>query len=209
MPWHVVIYLKADRYAFKGMVADTLEMSKELTSNDIGGDCEKSMVKVAGGDISALSQLYGCLKKPVFLLAYSIVGNYPLAEDITQETFLRVNDKASLYRTGTNPKAWIFTIARNLSLSAVRSRGREELSDDEPPQAGTDLEDIAVYDADFTRAISVLDNDERNIVILKIAASLKHREISKIMGISVGDTRVRYFRALKKLKNYYGDKGAK
>jgi RNA polymerase sigma factor (sigma-70 family) len=198
--------LKAGRHAFKGMVTNAVYMTEALGKGNFNDDCERSVAKIANGDISALSQLYGCLRRPVFLLAYSIIGDCSLAEDVTQETFLHVNDKASAYHPGTNPKAWIFTIARNLALNEVRSRGREKLSDDEPLQTAANIEDIAIYDADFTRAVSVLNGDERNIVILRIAASMKHREIARIMGISTGDVRVRYFRALKKLRNYYQDK---
>ncbi len=183
-----------------------MENAESLTGN-FNADCEKSVFKVANGDISALSQLYGCLKKPVFLLAYSITGDYSLAQDVMQETFLRVNEKASTYRGGTSPKAWILEIARNLSLNCIKKRGREELSADEPVIKSANAEDKAVADADFTRAVAVLDSDERNIVVMKISGSLKHSEIARIMGISVGDTRIRYWRALKKLKGYYGANG--
>jgi RNA polymerase sigma factor (sigma-70 family) len=204
-----VLNLKHSRHALKGMVTELLDISEALDNDKLKKACEVSVAKVAHGDISALSQLYSCLKRPVFLLAYSVVSDYSLAEDVTQETFLRISEKASTYRPGTNPKAWIFTIARNLALTALRGRKCEQLSEEQPLQTGESIEDIAVTDADFSRAIAVLDSDERNIVILKIVASMKHKEIAQIMGISTGDARVRYFRALKKFKSYYEGRNGK
>lgn len=188
------------------MVTIAVEGSKELYNDNFYMRCEKSVSQIADGDISALTQLYNCLKRPVFMLAYSIVADYPLAEDITQETFLRVNDKASAYHPGTNPKAWIFKIARNLAIDAIRSRSREDLHEVEPERESENIEDIVVGGDGFSRAMTNLDSTERDIVVLKIGASLKHSEIAKIIGISTGNVRIRYFRALKKLKSYYEDK---
>lgn len=191
-----------------------METADDLGTHRVDSDCEASVTTVAGGDIAGLSQLYGCLRKPVFLLAYSILGDYALAEDIMQETFLRVNEKAATYRAGSNPKAWVLSIARSVALNARKSRIRENLCEDTTngmvTGTATDLfantvENKAVLNADFTRALTCLDEQERGIIILKIGGNLKHSEIAEILGITTGDARVRYFRALKKLKRYYGE----
>ena len=172
-----------------------------------GGDpvCDQSVRRVAKGELAALTQLYAALKRPIFLLAYSILHDYALAEDVTQETFLHITEKAASYRPGTKAKAWVFTIARNLALSAVRGRKKEDLSDTPPENTAVQQgpQEAAEANAGFARAIAVLEPDERSIVILRIEAGLPHREIAKMLGISYADARVRYFRALKKLKRYY------
>lgn len=165
---------------------------------------EASVTELAGGKISGLASLYEAMKKPVFLLAYSILEDYSLAEDAMQETFLRVNAKAGTYQKDTNPKAWVFSVARSVALNMQKARGREKLCADPPDTTTTDsVENRAILDADFTRAVAVLDEKERGIIILKIGANLRHTEIAKILGITPGDARIRYFRALKKLKAYY------
>jgi RNA polymerase sigma-70 factor, ECF subfamily len=179
-----------------------MEHADSFGTGDLSGNCEKSIYKVADGDISELTQIYGCFKRPVFLIAYSIVKDYALAEDVMQETFLRVSEKASTYRGG-NSKSWVLEIARNIALNCVKKRNWETISADESESMSPSVEDAAVAEADFTRAITVLDEVERSIVILHLAGSLKHTEIAHILGIMPGDVRIRYFRALKKLKAYY------
>jgi RNA polymerase sigma factor, sigma-70 family len=192
----------SENIPFDGLSGEGSEKEKSSLA------CEKSLARMVDGNVAALSQLYTTLKRPVFLLAYSILQDYALAEDVTQETFLHITEKAASYRPGTNPKAWIFTIARNLALSVLRARKKEDLSDaqlshtrEEPIHRGP--EDSAEANAGFARAIAELAPDERSIVILRIEAALPHRDIARILGISYADARVRYFRALKKLKAYY------
>jgi RNA polymerase sigma-70 factor, ECF subfamily len=181
-------------------------------AGDTAHDCAvgKPAKKTADGDSAAFTQLYECLKRPVFLLAYSILQDYALAEDATQETFLRAAEKADTFRPGTNPKAWIFTIARNLAIDLLRKRKKEAPLDSLPEAAQQSPENSAAAVAEATdglaRALAVLEPHERDLVILRIEAELPHRDIAKILGISAVDARVRYFRALKKLKKYYEKK---
>lgn len=163
-----------------------------------------SLGRIASGDVSALHQLYENLKRPVFLLAFSILRDYALAEDVMQDTFLTVTEKAIAYHKNTNPKAWVLTITRNLSLNLLKNRRRES------PNADTmehglvkDSGQEPFYAAEFSQTLGQLEEPERTIVTLRIVCGLRHAEIAKIVGLSAGDTRVRYTRALKKLKIYY------
>jgi RNA polymerase sigma-70 factor (ECF subfamily) len=162
----------------------------------------KSMSRIAYGDVLALDALYKDLKKPVFMLALSILRDYPSAEDIMQETFLKVNEKADTYTAGTNPKAWVLTIARNLALNTIKKRSRETLTLEELGETAAD-ENGLLDGNDFTHTMRQLDEPERSIVTLRIVCGLRHAEIAKIVGLTANDTRVRYSRALKKLKKYY------
>jgi RNA polymerase sigma-70 factor (ECF subfamily) len=163
-----------------------------------------SLNRIACGDVSALDLLYKNLKRPVFLLAFSILRDYALAEDVMQDTFLKVNEKAVTYNKGTNSKAWVLTIARNLSLNLLKKRSRETLNPDALEQdRSTDAGQEALNAMEFSRTLGQLEEPERTIVTLRIVCGLRHAEIAKIVGLSAGDTRVHYSRALKKLKAYY------
>ena len=160
-----------------------------------------SISHIAYGDVTALDLLYKSLKKPVFLLALSILRDYQAAEDVMQDTFLKVSEKAETYVRGTNPKAWVLTIARNLALNSLKKHSHETLTLEE-------LSETAVGEgppdsSDFTRTMQQLDEPDRSIVTLRVVCGLRHAEIAKVVGLSAGDTRVRYSRALKKLKKYY------
>ena len=74
------------------------------------------MKKVAEGDNDAFAQLYGAAARGVLAFAYSYLRNYADAEDVTEEVFFTVKKKAYLYRAGTDARAWLFQIAKNLSL---------------------------------------------------------------------------------------------
>lgn len=80
------------------------------------------MKKVADGDNEAFARLYDEVKKGVFAFAYSYLRCAADAEDVTEEVFFAVKRKAYLYRPGTDARAWIFQIAKNLSLDELRRR---------------------------------------------------------------------------------------
>lgn len=82
------------------------------------------MKKVADGDNEAFARLYDEVKKGVFAFAYSYLRCAADAEDVTEEVFFAVKRKAYLYRPGTDARAWIFQIAKNLSLDELRRRKR-------------------------------------------------------------------------------------
>ena len=74
------------------------------------------------GDMSAFEELVNRYKRPVFSLVYRMVGQYQEAEDITQEVFINVYEK--LYQFDSNRKfsPWIYRIATNASISALRKK---------------------------------------------------------------------------------------
>nr|WP_280521300.1 RNA polymerase sigma factor [Paenibacillus mangrovi] len=82
---------------------------------------DEALDSIVSGKIDSLQTIYKELRIPVYGLALSILQNKSWAEEIMQETFVRVYEKASNYRHGTNPKAWIISIARNLSYELLRS----------------------------------------------------------------------------------------
>lgn len=191
-------------------------MQNEESLGIIGLSADRSVSRLAEGDVGALSQLYSLLRRPVFLLALSILGDHALAEDVMQETFLKINEHAGSYRPGTNPKAWVLAITRNLALNMLRRRSREQPGDDlleslpcaeggsASPAVGTGAGD-ADDRLDFARTMAQLGEPERSIVTMRVVCGLRHREIAKILGCAPGDVRVRYSRALKKLRSYYGN----
>lgn len=167
---------------------------------------ETSVSRLQKGDLGGLEALYTSLRKPVFLLSYAILENYALAEDAAQETFLRVHDKASTYRPGSNPKAWVMSVARSVALNLRRKGKIEEPSEypeTNPSALPRSMEETAVLNADFTRALQCLEEPEKIVVILRIGCGLRHSESARVLGIKQGDARMRYSRALKKLKAYY------
>ena len=89
---------------------------------------ETQIKQIANGDLEAMEPVYNRTKAAVYGLALSIVRNSQDAEDIMQETYIRVYEAATTYRPQGKPMAWLLRIARNLSLDRVRSNPAKELS---------------------------------------------------------------------------------
>ncbi len=165
-------------------------------------DLDDQLRWVAKGEIAALHEIYKEMRVPVFAVALAIVRNRPLAEDVQQETFLKLYERANQYQTGTNPKAWILSIARNLAYDRLRQTIR---------QSYTEIEDSTKADPDPTLlqfelmdALGQLEETDRLIIILHVISGFKHHEISKELGLPPGTVRWRYRRSLSKLANSLG-----
>ena len=150
------------------------------------------MKKVADGDNEAFARLYDEVKKGVFAFAYSYLRRAADAEDVTEEVFLVVKRKAYLYRPGTDARAWIFQIAKNLSLDELRRRKRRA----EPLEEAGVPPRLPALDL-LTKC---LDETEREIVLLHAVWGYKHREIAQMKGMPLGTVTWKYNAALEKLR---------
>lgn len=157
------------------------------------------VMTIAEGSTDSLSELYYKLQKPIFVLALSILQDYYAAEDVMQETFLKVVSHAKDYRQGTNAKAWIFTMARNLCLDTLKRKRNDELT--ENMTDSNPFEEKVASSIDFLNMLHVLNEDEKQIIVMHFYGGLKKVEIAKLMGVPSANIRVAYSRALKKLKN--------
>ena len=81
---------------------------------------EELFIQIAEGDMQALETMYYQTYKAVYGFILSILKNQYDAEDILQETYIKIKTGAHLYKPQGKPLAWIFTIARNLSYMKIR-----------------------------------------------------------------------------------------
>jgi RNA polymerase sigma-70 factor (ECF subfamily) len=163
---------------------------------------EEYIKKIAQGDKAALAALYEETKAAVFGFALSIVKNNSDAEDILQDTFVRVWSASESYQPMGKPMAWVLTIAKNLAMSKLRDCCRTvEMPEDEELFDATDdisfgIEQKIVLQAAMCR----LGDDERQIVMLHAISGLKHTEIAKMLGLPLSTVLSKYSRARKKLQ---------
>jgi RNA polymerase sigma-70 factor (ECF subfamily) len=138
----------------------------------------------------------------VYRLAYRLSGNRADAEDLTQETFVRVFKSLAEYTPGTF-EGWLHRITTNLFLDMVRRRQRirfDALPDDAgdrlpsksagPEQAYAELH----LDPEVQRALDALPADFRAAVVLCDLEGLSYEEIAATLGIKVGTVRSRIHR---------------
>ena len=93
-----------------------------FSENQPSSQLEALLLQTAAGDREAFASLYHRTSPSVYGLALTYVRSGPDAEDVTQDTFVKVWDNAPAYRPQGKPLAWILTIAKNLALMCLRSR---------------------------------------------------------------------------------------
>ena len=164
------------------------------------------MAAVSAGDRAAFACLYDRLKAPVYGLALSILRVRDDAEDVMQNTFLRVWDCAGQYRPGTDARAWVLKITRNLALMLLRTRRRSaELGD--WAESLTDSDKAApVLDRLVLEALlRYLDETEREGGMLFAGGGYYHKEIAAVLEKTYATGRWKYSNAMKKLKRHLED----
>jgi RNA polymerase sigma-70 factor (ECF subfamily) len=158
--------------------------------------------KIAQGNSNALETLYNETSSAVFGFALSIVKNKHKAEDIMQEVYIKIFQKAHTYKSQGKPMAWIFTITRNLCLKRFRDKDNNHIDIDslyslESSDAG--FENFENYMA-LKGLMEILNQEDRTIVIMHALSGLKHREISSILNMPLSTVLSKYNRSIKKLK---------
>ena len=90
-------------------------------------DVEALLLRIAAGDGSALEPLYTKIRPGVYGFALSITRSVQDAEDVLQDTILRVCEAAPRYRPNGRPMPWILTITKNFALMKLRENGRADM----------------------------------------------------------------------------------
>ncbi|PPK84080.1 RNA polymerase ECF family sigma subunit [Neolewinella xylanilytica] len=158
----------------------------------------------------------------VYNFLLRMTGNPSDAADLTQETFARGYLKIEQYEAGTNARAWLFCLARNLFINDYRKRkrrGEEELDertayhrrDEENPMAGfADLRIAGVLERDFSdpilRAMTLLSDRQRAIVLMADLYDFAEKEIAEAMEMPLNTvksvTRRSRIALIKQLSSY-------
>jgi len=150
----------------------------------------------------------------VYRLAYRLSGNRADAEDLTQETFVRVFRSLADYTPGTF-EGWLHRITTNLFLDMVRRRGRlrmEGLPEDTDRLAGDDPSPEQVWsethlDPDLQAALDELPPEFRAAVVLCDVEGLSYEEIGATLGVKLGTVRSRIHRGDRLCARHWSDAG--
>ena len=161
--------------------------------------CGKALCRIAKGDCSALDVIYEAWGRRIFFLALSILHNYSDAEDVTSETLLEVAGSAARFTPGSNARAWVTAIARNLALKKLRDREcAADLSEHESDAAL--LQDDAYSEYELLSLLRrTLAPEDQRIVLLHVYGGYKFREIAQMTDMTVESVKKRSQRAMKKL----------
>ena len=164
-------------------------------------DIDKCIIQIAEGDITSLKRLYDEFRIPVYKFALSILKSHEAAEDVSQETFVRIQIGAPKFQARGNSRAWIFSIVRNLAISQLRQNQRRE-NYREGAAAFDPFQESRCEQEEAFKILDLLNRDERVIVILRILAELSHKEIAQTLRLPCAAVRWKYAYAIKKLNRF-------
>ncbi len=140
--------------------------------------------------------------------ARRLAGNAQDAEDLVQETYLRAQKNFARFDFGTNLKAWMFRILRNIAIDHLRDRdalqaGQHEPYDDELCHCTSSTERL-INAIDLKRALECLPDRFRVVVQLKDIEGFSYEEIADIMNFPVGTVMSRLHRGRRELFEMLG-----
>ena len=184
--------------------------------NDNGNIQEQEIVKKAqAGDQAAQSYLVNTYSKRIYHLGLRLTGTEQDAEDILQETFLTMLKKIHQFQGKSSFYTWLYRVAINISLRKLKSKPRKytHFSIDDPniekissttAEEWPDINYSVVKNRDFRkkldRAIEELPDIYKTVFILRDLHELSTEDTSKILHISISNTKIRLMRARNYLK---------
>jgi len=134
--------------------------------------------------------------------AMSLCGKSDRADDLVQEALVKAWAAQASFTPGTNLRAWLFTILRNVYFGELRKRKREVEDVDGVHAAGLSVsgeQDARVDFTDFQKALAQLSADQREVLTLIGASGFSYEEAAEICGVAVGTIKSRLNRARVKL----------
>lgn len=161
------------------------------------------------GSEQVLTALYRTHWMPMVRLAAVLTGDASVAEEIVQESFIRLHGRWGHLRDPQAAVGYLRTSVVNGSRSALRHRGvvqrlRPVAPDDEPGPEDAALR--AVRDAEVVRAVRALPRRQREVVLLRYLGDLTEREIAEALGISAGSVKSHASRGLAALRTVLAER---
>ena len=181
---------------------------------------EELVARSVGGDTESFNQLIRRWEKPIYALAYRVLGREEDARDVCQEAFLRAFRALPGFRGEAKFSSWLYRIALNLCRDWIRRERRAPLV---PMPDGVDItqyaaerrttasvEDLAAQ-AEMSRGVGAamerLPEEQRTAIILKEYHGLTFQEIADLMGCPLSTVKTRLYQGLAQLRRHLADQG--
>src|SRR5436305_5057566 len=180
---------RCEHKSIRGLGADVMELDARM------------MLRVKRGDHTALSWLVQKYRAPMIHYLYGIVHDEAVAEDLTQEVFLRVFRGRKDYEPRAKFKSWLYRIGKNVAFNWIRDHSAElhskmpEVSGHplenvprEFPDHRPNVEDWLVYQVKIERirrAVGELPERQREVVLMHRFAEMEHRQIASELRCSL------------------------
>ena len=167
------------------------------------------MTAVREGDLPKLGLLFERYHVPLFDFLSRVTGDRQAAEDLVQDIFVRILKYRATFRNDGRFETWLYRIARNARADYFRTRVTldqledEVLEQPEPAPGPVRLLEAARDRQRLKRALMMLREDKRELIVLARFQGMKHERIAELVGVDVGTIKVRIHRALRELRQIF------
>jgi len=172
------------------------------------------VTRVCAGDAEAFRLIFERYSRPVISFIFDMVNDRSLAEELTQETFVRAYRAIHTMRRETKLSTWLFGIARNVARESLRARARASRHVDLMDKSVVDLSDRKPVPVDgvlskelnhvIRRSLAELDEDKRLVFTLKVLHQCSYEEIAEITGFSLAKLKTDLHRARAEMRRRVG-----
>jgi RNA polymerase sigma factor (sigma-70 family) len=170
---------------------------------------ELLMEAVKNGDLQQASALFERYNKRIFNFLARLTMDRALAEDLTQNVFLRIIKYRNSYREGARFQSWIYQVARNVfsdHYQVHKNKFSDFVDVEKVSDSLYDPEESETMDEQeklLQRSMAKLSDEQRELLILTRFQHMKYEEVATIMDTTVANIKVKVHRAILKLREHY------
>jgi len=181
------------------------------------GTDEELVARSRSGDADSFNQLISRWERPIYALAYRVIGREEDARDVTQETFLRAFRGLSAFKGQAKFSSWLYRIALNLCRDWIRRKKRSPMailpedvdledlaSDAGPTETVEDLVSRRELSELVEAAMARLPEEQRTAIILKEYHGMTFQEIADLQGCPLSTVKTRLYQGLSVLRRELG-----
>jgi RNA polymerase sigma-70 factor (ECF subfamily) len=182
---------------------------------------EDLVIRSRGGDLDSFNQLILRWERPIFALAYRVIGREEDARDVCQETFLRAFRALPGFKGQAKFSSWVYRIALNLCRDWMRRQRRtptvqmpegadpEELAaQGGPAESIEDLVARRELSAVVAEAMALLPEEQRTAIVLKEYHGMTFQEIADLQGCPLSTVKTRLYQGLSVLRRHLEKSGS-
>ena len=172
------------------------------------------VARACEGDQEAFRLIFERYSRPLISFIYDQVSNRELAEELTQETFVRAYRGLHTLRTETKLSTWLFGIAKNVARESLRARVRDDRHVDLEDKLVLNLSDRGPVPVKqllnkelnevIQNSLALLDEDKRLVFTLKVFQQCSYEEIAEITGFSIPKLKTDLHRARTEMRRRVG-----
>jgi len=170
---------------------------------------EMIMEAVKKGDLQQVTLLFERHHKRIFNFLARMTVDRELAEDLTQNVFLRLIKYRNSYKEGLRFQSWMYQMARNVFSDHYQASKKKFSGSVDIEKVSENLEDKNVFDQQaereeiLHRSLAMLPDDQRELLVLTRFQHMKYEEVAAMMNTSVVNIKVKVHRAIAKLREHY------